>query len=302
MPITLPPISRRRFLAGSAAAAVAAATSRWSFAEPAKPDPNRFVLISDTHIDANLAAVKRGVTMADNLRQALVSILTLNPPPAAMLHTGDITDIKGDPADYVNVIELLKPVRAAGLPIHLMLGNHDDRDNLWKAIPTGKPPLVEQRHISVIASPWADWYLLDTLDKPNVTPGVLGEAQLKWLAASLDANPNKPAIVMTHHHPLIGPPRKFNGLTDFQPLFDIVNPRKQVKLLVYGHTHDYGVFIETADRPHRINLPPVAYVFAPGKPSGWIDCTLADGGATFKLVTLDEKHAQNGETNSLKWR
>src|SRR5438270_3056369 len=69
MPIHLPPISRRRFLAGSAAAAAGGLWARWSWAEPLKADPHFFALISDTHVAADLKETSRGVTMAENFRR-----------------------------------------------------------------------------------------------------------------------------------------------------------------------------------------------------------------------------------------
>jgi Icc protein len=303
MPITLPPISRRRFLAGSVAAALATAYGRVSLGlEPPKSDPNRLVLISDTHIDADLAKVNREVTMAENLRRVAAAVAGLAVRPAAVLHAGDVAHAKGLPGDYAACVELLRPIREAGMPVHLMLGNHDDRDNLWAAVPPGREPLVAQRHITVMHTPHADWYLLDTLDRPDVAPGVLGEKQLAWLAGALDANPDRPAMVMTHHNPKVGTPAKFFGLTDFQALYDVIDPRKQVKVLLFGHTHNYSVSEQPADRPHRINLPPTGYVFNKAWPSGWMDCTLTATGGTVKLVCLDEKHPQHGQVSELKWR
>jgi DNA repair exonuclease SbcCD nuclease subunit len=305
MPITLPPISRRRFLAGSVAAAAALAMSRWSLGDEIQRDPNHFVLIADTHIDADATKVEKNVNMTDNLTRVAAAIIAMKSAPAAVLHGGDLAHSSGQAGDYAGLIQLLKPMREAGLPIHLMLGNHDNRERFWAGFglaPTDHERPVEDKHITIVESPKADWYLLDSLDRTQSTPGVLGEKQLAWLAKSLDAKATKPAIVYIHHNPEDGHPEKFKGLTDTKPLMDIISPRKQVKLLVFGHTHDWQIYDKQPDGLHRINLPPTAYVFKPDRPNGYVDCRLTDTGGTFKLVALDEKHPQHGQVVDLKWR
>ena len=66
----------------------------------------------------------------------------------------------------------------------------------------------------------ANWFVLDSLDRTNSTPGVLGEAQLRWLESALDAHAGKPALVMVHHNP--GGPGNKNGLTETDALMAIL--------------------------------------------------------------------------------
>ena len=95
-------------------------------------------------------------------------------------------------------------MRQAGLPPHLFMGNHDRRKSLWQAFPEyksrdqGLPP---DKHVALLESPHANWFLLDSMDGPGVVAGRLGEAQLRWLAEALDARPDKPAVVVAHHYP-----------------------------------------------------------------------------------------------------
>ena len=53
----------------------------------------------------------------------------------------------------------------------------------------------------LVEGPRANWFLLDSLDEPNKTPGVLGDKQVAWLGQALDARANKPAILVAHHNP-----------------------------------------------------------------------------------------------------
>ena len=44
---------------------------------------------------------------------------------------------------------------------------------------------------------------------------------------------------MVHHNPgFLG---KVGGLRDTEALFKVLRPRKQVKAVIYGHTHDWHV-------------------------------------------------------------
>ncbi len=48
----------------------------------------------------------------------------------------------------------------------------------------------------IIETPMANWILLDSLRFVNKTEGEIGEKQLKWLTGLLDANPDKPAVIL----------------------------------------------------------------------------------------------------------
>ena len=198
----------------------------------------------------------------------------------------------------------LQPLREARLPVHLALGNHDDRDHFWKALPaedearkdTRNRP-VEGRQAMVVESERANWFVLDSLEHTTATPGRVGKEQLKWLEGALEERHDKPALVMVHHDPTNA---KTAGLRDTAELMEVIGPRKQVKVLFFGHTHDWEVGRQ--DGIHMINFPPVAYVFKTGKPNGWVEATLADKGMTLQLHCLDPRHAQNGQRAQLEWR
>ena len=175
MPIHLPPISRRQFLAGSLAAGAGLLLPDKADAAAAA-DPDRWALLADTHIWERRDGLYREVKPAENLAQARGEILALNPPPAAAIVAGDTAFLQGHAADYAVLLDLVKPIRTAGVPVHLALGNHDDRDNFRKAIavaePKTAPSPVAGKCVAVLETPRVNWFLLDSLDKTNVTAGV----------------------------------------------------------------------------------------------------------------------------------
>jgi DNA repair exonuclease SbcCD nuclease subunit len=303
MPITLPPLSRRGFLQGALAAGAAGVLSRWGFAADGPGvDPHRFALVSDIHVDADRTFGKMNAVPWDALAQVTREVLALPVRPAGVLVTGDLTHHQGNPEDYATLIDGLRPLREGGLPIHLAMGNHDHRANFAAALPkdVARQDGLGERQVCVVEGERANFVMLDSLDVVAKTPGAVGKEQLAWLTKALDARPDKPAIVAVHHDPNLDKKPKVTGLIDAPALLAALLPRKQVKALVFGHTHDWR-HVER-DGLHLVNLPSTAWVFQPGKARGWVDLTLAEAGGTFELRCLDPKHKQHGEKLALKWR
>lgn len=115
---------------------------------------------------------------------------------------------------------------------------------------------------------------------------------------ALDEHANTPALIAMHHNPDWKPMP--GGLTDTGKLFEVLAPRKQVKAVVYGHTHNWEV--TSKEGIHLVNLPPVAYVFAKGKPSGFVEIELAEARAKLRLSALDTEHPEHGKVVELAWR
>ena len=259
--------------------------------------------MSDAHIAANPREIHSGVNMSDNFRRVAEEVLAADAKPAAVFLNGDCAFQFGLKDDYRQVAGLLDPLRKAGLPLHLGMGNHDDRAQFADVLATYRPDdrPVEGRYVAVVAAERANWFLLDSLKATNETPGELGAAQLKWLATALDEHRNKPAIVLCHHNPIAagGTAKGASGLLDTAALFEILEPRKHVKSLIYGHTHAWSVGRRKGI--HLVNLPPTSYLFSPGHPIGWVSAKLAKDGLSLTLHTLDKTHAENGKSVDLKW-
>lgn len=318
MPITLPPVSRRSFLQTSLFTAAAGwLTDKTSLAKAA-PESESWILFSDSHVAADATLVSRGTNMADHLAQCVKEALARTPKAVGMIHSGDIAYNAGLTEDYQTFGSLIKPLREAGLPVHLMMGNHDNRIHFHDALSeVDVPSPVEHRICGLVESPLANWYLLDSLDQTNKTPGVLGAEQLAWLAKELDRHPDKPAIIVVHHNvvPFVANPNATpeetvealklkvskSALQDSAGLLEILRPRQQVKACIYGHTHTWVTLRDTSGI-HLINLPPTGYVFKEGMPSGWVSATLRNDGLKLELRTVDPQHPQQGLSANLAWR
>jgi 3',5'-cyclic AMP phosphodiesterase CpdA len=307
MPLHLDPLSRRRFLGGSAVLALsplipasraAAATEHWA-------------LLSDTHIAADPAEKSRqGINMAEHLRKVVAEVLAEKESLTGVLIDGDCAYNDGQPGDYTTLLEILDPLREAGLPVHFTLGNHDDRGKFAVALgeATGASP-VAGKHCSLIETPLANWILLDSLRIVNQVDGQLGAEQLAWIDKLLTANPDKPAILVGHHYPQVfrediipGEEKiKISGLVDSEPFLDLLARHPAAKAYIYGHSHTW-LLKRGEDGLHESTLPPTAYVFNPSMPAGWVRASLTATGLALELRALDPAHPQHGETHRLAWR
>jgi 3',5'-cyclic-AMP phosphodiesterase len=304
VPVYLPPISRRRFLSGSFAAAAALALGQGCALPNGKRDENNVALLSDIHIAADPQKIERHVNMTDNLRTVMAEVMAWPQQPGTVFINGDLAFDDGEKSDYAAVLGLLRPLREAGLPIHLGMGNHDNRENFWSVLRPAKTvqPNLPGRQAAIVRTERANWFVLDSLIQTRTTPGLLGDMQRAWLAAALDANANKPALIMIHHQP--GPPapgKKFSGLEDAAELLAILRPRRQVKAWFFGHTHRWDVRQDESGI-HLINLPTTAYLFEEGPPNGWVHASVQESGARLELRCVDHGHKDHGQVVNLAWR
>lgn len=311
MPIILPPITRRQFVKRSLALGGTAMMMPRALAladsERAELDQNRVALLADTHISADPnrfypgtkwpgSPVKESehewVNMADCLAQAAKSVIALNPRPAHLIVNGDCALGKGIEAEYKEFFRLVEPIRAAGVTVHVTIGNHDNRENLWNLLPFLKKERMGV-HAGVIELPHANFVLLDSGRK-----GVLGDNQLNWLARQLDERADKPALIFGHFNPYPNRGvRPILGMHDGSSLLKLLAERKHARAYVYGHTHEWQY--DRRDHLHLINQPAVSYYFGKGHAHGWVDMRLAEMSADLELHCIDPKHKQHGDRRQI---
>lgn len=299
MPVTLLP-TRRGFLASGAGVLV----FRPSFALAADTDPHRVAFLSDPHVGEKPDATDRDCNMHDRLKRVAAEVAKLAPRPVCAVVNGDLAHKTGTAAEYELFAELIEPVREAGIPLHLGLGNHDNftrfAEGLGKLRPKDRP--VEGKQVTVVELERVNLFVLDSFDPKNTVGGVLGEAQRKWLAQALDDRKAKPAVVFAHHPLQFDAPKggKANGIADTTDFWPLVKDRAQVKAFVFGHTHTWK--LAEKDGVHLINLPAIGYPFGKAEVSGWVDATFTETGVKLEVRALDPKHAKHGDKAELAWR
>jgi hypothetical protein len=305
MTFHLIPSSRRRFLQATVAGGVASLACRAGVADTPAAS-NCWALLADTHIAGDENTIVRGTNMFDNLNRVIDEVIDEDPLPAGAIINGDCAYLKGLDSDYATLRRAVRRLIDAGIPVHMAMGNHDDRGPFYDNFSDQKQehPLVAGKHVVVLETEMANLFLLDSLKQVNVVTGQLGESQLQWLLDALGQRDDKPAIVIGHHNPQHRPKgstAKVTGLADTEALFNTLHSQPQVQAFVFGHSHDWKLN-ETPSGLRLINQPPCAYVFNKSRPSGWVRMTLAPEEFSVELRSLDKSHPQHGEKHVLSHR
>jgi 3',5'-cyclic-AMP phosphodiesterase len=190
--------------------------------------PYLLVQLSDAHVRDDDDQPER--MLADAVRR----IVAMDPAPGAVLLTGDLTE-HGRPHEYERVRELLAPL---GMPVHVLGGNHDDREAMLAAFPPEEPGDGDYRYVTRCGP--LRLVVVDTTE-PGRIEGRLGEERLGWLAARLAEDRETPTVVAMHHPPLvIGIPAwDAIGLpaADHVACGEILARHPQVLRVVAGHVH-----------------------------------------------------------------
>lgn len=327
MPYHVRPLSRREVLRGSLGLGLGALLGGCAsypvfhgLADPraaAGEDlhtPERWVLLSDTHISADPDCAVGPVNMAEHLREAVSAVLApaAGPPSptAGVIVNGDCALEHGRPGDYCTFADLLvKPVVAGGLPLHLNLGNHDHRGHFRGALCGDKGvsdlSCVQGRYASLVSGRYANWFLLDTLDDRYLFAGGVGSRQLAWLDQALRQHNDRPAFVVGHHpldpeYDLLG---HNTSLLDAGALWNVLTRHPHVKAYLFGHTHRW--YVSRRQGIYLINLPSTAYTFDQGQPHGWVEMCLGPGAARLRLHHVGgetpEPAARDADLADLRW-
>ena len=297
--VSQPGWTRRQFFRGGLAWAAGALLPSpiWadeSLAAPSAPesDCTRLALLSDTHIAADPENRYRGFYPYRNLVEVAGQIAC--DLPDRLVITGDLARLRGQSQAYQNLKALLAPL-ATHRPIHLGLGNHDDRGHFFHTFGEALDDdlaLADKHVLTALAGP-VRLIVLDTLRNVNALTGQLGELQQTWLEAVLEACDETPTILFLHHTP--------NGeLVDRRRLFEIIKPVAKIKAVVYGHSHKYG-YSEFAGI-HLINLPATGYNLSGGQPIGWVEARLTRQAGQFALHAIGGDRELDGHTATLTWR
>ncbi|MES2631615.1 MAG: phosphodiesterase [Pseudomonadota bacterium] len=194
------------------------------------------VQLTDLHIREPGRLAYGRINTAPYLRTAVQSVLRLRQRPNAVVITGDLSDF-GRAAEYAHLAELLAPLE---MPVYLMPGNHDDRDQMRRSFP-GHTWLGEQGAFIQYSVQVGDMRLvaLDTCE-PGKPHGTLDAPRLAWLERELDAQRHQPVVIAMHHppfHTLIGHMDDIGLLQGADELEAIVSRHPNVERVICGHLH-----------------------------------------------------------------
>ena len=216
-----------------------------------------------------------------NLRRALDRLAAVQPPPQALVFTGDLAD-RAEPEAYATLRGIVEPAaEAMGAIVVWTMGNHDERAayaaGLYDSDEDGAQDRVhEVDGLRIVA--------LDT-SVPGYHHGALRPEQLAWLADVLTETAPHGTLLALHHPPVPTP----------SPLMSILELREQSRLaevvagsdiraILGGHMHSAttGMF---AGIPVSVAAA-TCYTIDPTAPRR--ELAGVDGGQSFNLVRVHE--------------
>jgi len=207
------------------------------------------VQISDTHLAGWNKKAYGVAPVADNLRQCIEHINTLNPKPDVVLVTGDIGN-SGTAEEYDQAKYLLDKLNT---PYFVITGNHDNRETILSTFETehcsGQNGFV---HYVV------DDFELRLIAMDSAIAGQAGgeicETRADWLESQLNKEPDKPTLLFMHHPPLkLGVVETdVDGFVGAKRLGEIVQRHSNIERILCGHihlpafVHWHGTIVSTA--------------------------------------------------------
>jgi len=189
------------------------------------------IQITDTHLYDNIDARLEWTDSQEiypnrNLLAVLEQCNQINPD--ALIISGDLAQDE-TLATYQWLNDELKKLT---YPVYCIPGNHDKPDLMKQAIPDF---CYFDQGIEL-----GNWQILlmDT-SIPEQPSGEIDEQQLTKLEQQLSNNPDSPALVFIHHHPIPIGCSYMDGmmLNNAEPFLSTIAAHKNVRHLFHGHLH-----------------------------------------------------------------
>jgi len=191
--------------------------------------------VTDPHIKREGQLAYKKIDTAENLNRCVTHLRNLTQPPDIVLMTGDLTDF-GRPEEYALLRRLIAPLT---MPVYLIPGNHDHRQNLRDAFHHHAylPQNGEFIHYVIDDYPVRMIGLDTTI--PGKPGGEMCRTRLHWLDQQLATEKSKPTLLFMHH-----PPIK-TGITHMdvqncannEKLAEVVEKHPQIFQILCGHVH-----------------------------------------------------------------
>ena len=197
---------------------------------------HKVLVLTDTHV-SNHGSLVKGKDNYVLLRRTLDKAEHDHPDAECMVISGDLVHW-GGPGEYAAFRECLEN---RPWPVHLMLGNHDNRQKFCEAF--ANHPRTHSGHIqqSIDVGNWR-LVLLDSHDETFTAPvhsGILCAERMNWLRKQLDEAAEKNVVVFIHHPPMR---TFFDGMDDIglrnsTELLELLNSYGNVRQIISGHIH-----------------------------------------------------------------
>ena len=198
--------------------------------------------LTDCHLADEPGAALMGVVPDATFAAVLSDLGTAHPTPEFVLATGELYQTASD-ASYARLAEGL---RGLDLPVHCLLGNHDDPATMARALAGG----AITTDFAVDVDAWRI-VLLDS-HAPGSHAGRLGAEQLARFA-----------LVALHHPPveIASPWMDAMGQLDAVDFFAVLERHENVWMVIWGHIHQ--PFEEFGSGVRLLGTPSTSRQFRP---------------------------------------
>jgi Icc protein len=248
--------------------------------------------LSDTHLTTGALAGRP----AERFHRALARVRALDPRPDCVVLTGDLAD-HGEPAEYEAALALLGGL---DIPVHAVPGNHDHAPRMLQALAgaghvraaEGEPERCYYR----VDYPGLRLFCCDS-SVPGRHDGELGPTQLAWLDRELGRDPEVPAILAMHHHPVPSGIAFMDTimLSDADDLAAVLRGHPPLTRILTGHLHRpsaamfAGALVTSAPSTHlqvHLDLGPLQRLALVDEPPGILLHHLQGASAVTHLVPV----------------
>jgi 3',5'-cyclic-AMP phosphodiesterase len=200
------------------------------------PPPSHVVAhVSDTHLLAGDARQYGAIDTVQHFRAALERLTRIDPPPQAIVVTGDLADL-GEPDAYRLLRGLVEPFAdGIGAQVVWCMGNHDDRTTYSRELFGEESDAAQDRVYDVAGLRIVS---LDT-SVPGWHHGELTDEQLDWLRGVLAIPAEHGTILALHHPPIpspLVPAAEIIELLDTDRLAAVLRG-SDVRAILGGHYH-----------------------------------------------------------------
>ena len=190
----------------------------------------KFIHLTDLHL-VPPGQTLWGLNPFERLEKCLHDMWTYHSDAAFCAISGDLAEC-GDMGTYS---ALKKRLESFPMVTHLMVGNHDLRENFLKAFGGGDSSGFVQNHVTLGGS---HFLFLDTLKGAPSSAGLYDVPRRKWLLDKLAKASGSPVYIFMHHPPF----NIHHDLMDLIPLEDgegfgdLLSAHK-VRHIFFGHVH-----------------------------------------------------------------
>jgi 3',5'-cyclic-AMP phosphodiesterase len=233
----------------------------------------QIVHITDFHISSDPERIYRGVLPIQTLQKVLDRIHKSHLDSQLILATGDL--VADDREAYGVVGRML---RAVGIPVYVLPGNHDSPADMRKYLAGG---LINFR-----GSHQLDVWSIILLNSANIgqTAGKLGTNKLESLEKSLEENHDQHVLIAMHHQPIPVGSDWIDaiGLENSEDFFHIIDKHHNVKGIVFGHVHQEFDAVRGSVR--LLGTPSTGMQFTPGTQN----IVISNDCSAYRIINLEK--------------